>query len=252
MRTRRRRKYTWFPAYGTGINDGSSNFEHVTRYGELEVDRLSGTRTDVVACVPDLAPENFDASSLLTEAITQEYILRRIVGKLHLCYSQNGSAYIAGAPPIPPAVFVAAGFFVARASDVSQADPEGSPVGYVGNSDVATFNLYSPLSRDTQREPWIWRRSWALGNNKDQANTNSTTRGYELFPATNYDGSVADGPHVDAKTVRRVGQDDRLWFAISTIMLSNQAASGNDGVLSWFLDVRYLGALRKAKQRGAF
>jgi len=261
MRRKRRTKYTWLPAYGTGIDVGGTNYETHLRFGTLGVLRTGAPATGIVAVIPDAATENFDASSHLTDAITQEYILRRIVGKLHISYEQNSNEYVLGNPYIPEAVIVTAGFFVARENDVSQVDPEGSPIGYTNGVNVADFNNYSPQARDTQREPWIWRRQWILGNQQDArfrgaggpANLNQTSfGGWETYPPnTAACGSVADGPHLDCKTVRRVNQDDRLWFVITNQCISN-GIPANDGNLSYVLDARYLGALRKARQRGAF
>lgn len=263
MRRRRRTKYTWLPAYGTGTPiAGVGNYEGVQRFGTLGVLANAEPAVGVIAVLPDAPPENFDASTTsLSNAINSEYILRRIVGKLHIAYRQSNQPYSGAGndvPPIPEAALVTAGFFVARCSDVSQTDPEAYPIGFLGGVNIQDFNNYSPMARDTQREPWIWRRSWILGNNRDRflPVDNSLTfydQGWETFPPNNsLQGSVLDGPHIDAKTVRRVGQDERLWFALATQCISSHGPASDNGSLTYVLDVRYLGALRKARQRGAF
>jgi len=255
MRKRRRTKYTWLPSYGTGITvAGVGNFEQSARYGSLAVRRDNVSATGVIACIPDAAPENFDGSSTLPEAITQEYILRRIVGKLHLFYKQDSRGWQGGNPPIPEGVYVTAGFFIAREENVDAAAGETTPIGYTNGINPTDFNNYSSMSRDTQREPWIWRRAWCLGNNKDSMFqvADQQSDGYQLLPPNNYTGSVLDGPHIDCKTVRRVNQDDRLWFSLSTLQLTSSALPNDNGYLEYILDVRYLGALRKARQRGSF
>lgn len=260
MRRRRRTKYTWLPAYGTGTPiDPDGNYEGNMRYGTLGVLRTGKPALGIVALLPDAPPENFDGSTTnLANAITSEYILRRIVGSLFVTYSQSNQPYYLDSVAYQPqGCIVTAGFFVARASDVSQTDPEAYPIGYTDGVNIADFNNYSPQARDTVREPWIWRRTWLLGNNRDyymkDGVLSATTHGYERFPPNNaLYGSVADGPKVDAKTIRRVGSDDRLWFAIATQCLNSTGTAINDGILDYILDVRYLGALRRARQRGAF
>lgn len=260
MRRKRRTKYTWLPAFGTGTPvSGVGNYESCQRWGSLDVLRTAEPAVGVIACLPDAPPENFDGSTTnLSNAITSEYILRRIVGKLVITYSQsNQPYYLDSVAPQPEAAIVTAGFFVARCSDVSQTDPEAYPIGFTNGVNIPDYNNYSPQARDTQREPWIWRRTWLLGNNRDtyliDGVRSGGTAGYERFPSNNeLCGSVLDGPHIDAKTVRRVGQDERLWFAISTQCLSGHGTATADGQIVYMLDVRYLGALRRARQRGAF
>jgi len=259
MRRKRRTKYTWLPNFGTGTPVGGNNYEGNMRFGQLLVKRDAAPYVGIIAVLPDAPPENFDGSSTnLSNAINSEYVLRRIVGKLFVTYRQSNEDWTLGSvAPIPQGAIVTAGFFVARASDVSQADPEAYPVGFVDGNSVADFNNYSPQARDTVREPWIWRRTWLLGNNMDKSLTDPTlvgqNPGYAAFPSCNMKyGSVADGPHIDAKTIRRVGNDERLFFAMATQSINATSTPPDNGAIDYVLDVRYLGALRRPRQRGAF
>ena len=231
MATRRRRaRYTWFPNIG---------FQ-----GENPVDDFNGfpftltvpTATETLGSVSifDLIPdftqeEPTTTDNNLSDFIGNEYILKRIVGKLFASAAESNAA---GATDI----ILGAGFFVARADEIA---PQ-TPIGSSGGTD-AILN-YGPLNNHTIRHPWIWRRVWKLQNPASPIQTGLIT--------TMAGGSVMDGPHIDAKSARRVRQDERLFFAIQA---GNAGAGASQELtLGGYLDYRVLGALRKAKNRSAF
>lgn len=79
--------------------------------------------------------------------------------------------------------------------------------------------------------------------------------GFSLFSNGNmFYGSIQDGPKIDVKSVRRIGQDDRLWFSISTVALGPVQTEEQTfvGGVQGYLDVRILGNTRKAKNDGKF
>jgi hypothetical protein len=165
-----------------------------------------------------------------------EWFCERLVGKLFIGVSNEVTA--------APAVLVGAGFFVARANDGESGGGVNTPIG---SASLGERNSnYSPLHGDAIREPWMWRRTWVLGGPFVPA------EGLSGNPSTNtFYGSVADGPHIDVKSVRRIRGDERLWFAISTASIvagSTQLSASLRG----YLDLRILGALRKPQNRGAF
>lgn len=156
---------------------------------------------------------------------------------------------------------VAAGFFVARANDSGSGGGESTPIGSASLQE--TNDNYSPLYATTVREPWIWRRTWMLGNPSElgfaQAFINNNTGvgqtllGTSSFPPTTaHYGSVSDGAHIDAKTARRVTQDERLWFAVSAVRFPIGTVTVENPNLRGYLDVRLLAGLRKAHNRGVF
>jgi len=250
MRRRRGFKGTWFPINSDTFVEGPGD--------PLQAAPLEGTQgCGTAATGPETSirvltyDQPAELAPLLNDALGQEYALRRIVGKLHIWWQDttNGSTsldlYTAQ---------IAAGFFVARAQ--SSEGNEDLPEGAVNNSvtgfatGATTFEQYSPLSAGAIREPWIWRRTWVLGNPPSSDGNLTQTRG--VLPVTNIDyGSVLDGPHIDAKTRRRVRQDERLFFVMTGRMLD-----GGGGTVSlnfnWTLDVRLFGAMRKARNKGAF
>lgn len=65
-----------------------------------------------------------------------------------------------------------------------------------------------------------------------------------LYPDNNQNmGSVMDGPHVDAKSQRRVGNEERL-FLIADAMVAVAGGGGSFSV-QWFADLRPVGSILK-------
>lgn len=254
---RRGARYTWLPTLGTaGPTEGDNSSGRAFTLG-VNVDGSQDTVISAITFDEPLEGDDLATNTPLGTVLGNEYFLKRIVGKLHAGFrpivSQNDD------PSRPNAALFGAGFFVARANDTSQG--AGSPIGSASISE--RVENYSPLSEDTIREPWIWRRVWTLGNHakvRSQINPNLTFMAVNgdagpLFPPTTAGyGSVADGPHIDAKTARRIKQDERLWFVVSarTWPAGDQITPDNPGIINGYLDFRLLGALRKARQGSAF
>lgn len=250
---RRKTRYTWFPQIGA---QGSTPGDDTTliRVQPTAV-ASTGDPSDPILfpVIPD-APNDTPATNAehLSDFIASEYVLRRIVGN-----------YYVGAPSfintvtqdVVQSYAIAVGFFVARCDD--EAAGFTSPIG--ATTVAERRQNYGPLAVQTTREPWIWRRTWVLSPRLFQATTGApaqaTTTGVAAgnYPANNYTGSVAEGSKVDAKTVRRVRGDERLFMAVQSQILEVDSPSGSGLVLGdHFMDLRFLGALRKATQRGVF
>jgi len=187
----------------------------------------------------------------LADVLGSEYLLRRIVGKVNILH--------VGTDETPIYALVCAGFFVARADPENAFYPLGAGTNVITTPDEN--RSFSPLEQETQREPWLWRRSWILGNSGVPRTFNNVAGTVDAAPwdiippcSMKY-GSVLDGPHLDAKTLRRVGQDDRLYFAISSVRwpVSNTPdPQQENGIIVYHVDYRLFGTLRKAKQTGRF
>lgn len=254
MRRRRRTKYTWFPQLGTLGGDPSTSTTNIELVYDVFANGDPGDVT-IFPIIPDSAQEAPPADTAqLQDFLTLEYILKRIVGKLHL-YVQPRTLLDTASTISSTVLLVGAGFFVAR-----EGDQQTGTAFPIGATTAAERRLnYGPLALETTREPWIWRRTWMLGipyfgtlSGGTSKVTDQLAEGATL-PPHNYSGSVADGPHIDAKVARRVGQDDRLYFAIQgqaiEVVGTGTAASAT---FKGVLDVRMLGATRKPKQRSAF
>lgn len=265
MRRRRRTKLNWLPVYGAP-NAGSTQFSSVQEMA-LDVPH-TGPNQQVVGWTPivvnDVPNQVSEEDFPLNDIIGNEYILKRIVGKVFVDLAYNNDT---GAP-VPlieiSNVIVAAGFFVARFDPT--ANEPFNPVA----ATTQGVALYSPLNSSLMREPWIWRRTWLLGPGAwgvsqgatappsqniippELPNGNILSGGY---PSNNTQfPGVLDGPHIDAKTGRRVRQDEGLFFSAAAHIMpfSVNAADHPSAFVNIHLDVRCLGALRRSKNRSAF
>lgn len=258
MVKRRRSKGTWFPIFGqlVGIEGQQETVAGVD--GQVPVAGAGGLNTALHVLTLDAPRETQTDDFTLADVLGSEYLLRRIVGKIFILN--------AGGATSPPFAKVTAGFFVARADPENSFYPLGAGTNLIPPGSTEAQASFSPLEQQTQREPWLWRRSWILGNpgivqnSADPGSATGTAKlgasTWEQFPpCTAGYGSVLDGPHLDAKTLRRVGQDDRLYFAVSACRWPLTADPGGlppNGNLVYHLDYRIFGSLRKAKQTGRF
>lgn len=266
MRRRRRRSNTWFPNLGFSPTDqgtsGGSGRPFI-----LPVNPDGDFNTLIVPLVPDtpVQGQSLDATEPgnLVRHLGQEYIIERIVGKLFAALEARRNA--GNDPSVPVSALFGAGIFVARVSDVvtSTGAADQQPIGADDQSD--RHQNYGPLALDTIREPWMWRRVWALGNRAfndiaaasqvvlfNGANATDPRQGFPY--STAHYGSVMDGPHIDCKSNRRVRNDERLFLSVeSSIFPGNAATPVNNAIsIAGYIDYRVLGHLVKAKNVSTF
>jgi len=230
MATRRRRaRYTWFPNIGFQGDNPQDDISGFPFTIAVPTAAESLSLVQIFDLIPDFTQEEpTTTDNNLSDFIGNEYILKRIVGK---CFAAVSESNAAGAVDI----IFGAGFFVARADEAAPQTP-------IGSSGTDGMLNYAPLGNHTIRHPWIWRRVWKLQNPASPIQQGVIT--------TMSGGSLQDGPHIDAKSARRVRQDERLFFAIQAGNVG--AAAGAELDIGGYLDYRCLGALRKAKNRSAF
>lgn len=204
-----------------------------------------GINTLIFPVIPDPPPDGTDAAdggSPLNFIIGNEWFCERIAGSIFVGFRTPDTGEVR-----PRSVLVTAGFFVARANDQGSGGGVDTPIGSA-SADERNSN-YSPMHVDAIREPWMFRRSWMLGGAPDIA------QAFSFFPTSNaFYGDVRSGTHIDVKSVRRIGQDDRLFFAVSTVALGPRTGveeTFTQGVQG-YLDVRILGNTRRAKNDGKF
>lgn len=209
--------------------------------------------TSLVYDVPQYDDAEVPTNEGLGDIIGNEYALRRIVGKIHLYRTVHQTDGEFDDPDNGQPLLVVAGIFIARAQDAA-GDPD-IPIGASGEASVdsTTRNNFSPLDLGNGREPWIWRRSWILGNNYS-VSTAALNRGLGFFAASNSfgPGSALDSAHIDAKTRRTVRQEERLFFALSFCEAQANEGSLEGETVRGILELRAFGQLRKARQRGTF
>jgi len=227
---KRRTRYTWFPNIGFQGDDEDNDFAGFPFTVQVPNQANTLGVPVITDLIPDFAAEQpTSTDNNLSDFIGNEYILKRIVGKCFIAPAESDSTAATD-------IIVAAGFFIARADEAA---PQ-VPIGSTGGLDIKLN--YGPLNNQTTRHPWIWRRAWRLQNPASPIQVGYITTGSG--------GSLQDGPHIDAKSVRRVRLDERLFFAVQAGNFG--AAVSNTLDLSGYLDYRCLGALRKAKNRSAF
>lgn len=235
---KKRAKYTWLPM--VGFQD-DNNLEESVFVGQSTLGVLAGTpirsQTDVRPLVLDLPQEAVHPGAIdsLSDLIGSDYICKRIVGSIW-------AAYNTPVANTPASCIVTVGIFVAR---VDSAIPI-LPIGAAVPADLQ--ENYSPLGMNNAREPWMFHRSWMLG----QPNSTSVTLNpFRNAPITNADyGELRSGPHVDCKSARRIRGDERLFIACQATNIIGDGAATGDVIVQWSL--RALGQLRKAHNRSTF
>jgi len=257
VRRKRKTRYTWLPTLDGTLfgspQDEARSWQHFVLDVPVDGTFVLGL-IPVVADLPQGTLSTVETEGM-GEIIGNEYILKRIVGSVfcHLNLSNtSGSTAITITDLRKFYVAVTAGWFVARADQASLDTP-------IGSAETNAEQMYSPQVADLTRQPWIWRRTWILGLGNPSFGegnlaTSENIAGSESYPRNNIAyGSVRDGPHVDAKTGRRIRREERLFFAASACQVDNTALNSSlaPGVVMT-VDTRYLGALRRAKSRSNF
>jgi len=261
--TKRRRKpsVTWLPNTGAPPtwDTGSLIFPNIIRgFVQASQDPAqadaqdAGFSTVIHRLTADYSAENTgtpidQTNNSLADYTQAGWRLRRIVGKI-FCHKEWSSA----AEPI--CTLVSAGFMVLRT------DGNGSPLRIPATHGA---NNYSPLLWLNERDPWIWQRSWLLGDGRMFFSGNFPTggsqqsNGWASYPPTNaHYSSASDGPHIDCKTARVIGPEESLFFVLSAFtspnLGNNPQFTNADGVLRpvpFILQYRLLGSPRRMTNR---
>lgn len=163
----------------------------------------------------------------LADVAESGYRLRRIVGKLFFAAAQDTLSQLGDATTW----IVTAGFIVRRVG------ANGQSVASIASGGSGL--LLSTVSLDNLADPWIWRRSFVVSN------IVGPTLDHATFPFVNnlQMGSALDGPHVDQKTARIVGPEERLFLSVS-VSGTNGNSQTSPGAILMLGDLRVLGSLR--------
>lgn len=233
---RRKAKVVWLPTTNAFSADQGGALANTTTW-QLTTQSLFGTITgdheafEIPVTLDGSQSDPLNPTSSLADIENSGYRLRRIVGKVYILIAQTTN-------DATTAVYgVTAGFMVRRTGQggiASLASLAPAVAGEVG----AELN---PGLIDNSMDPWIWRRSWLLADN----GTNSTNPfDVTQLPANNYGAQYPgplEGPHVDQKTARIVGPEERLFLdvGVTTILPSNNITS-----LVLITDLRVLASMR--------
>lgn len=240
MRRRTKPRVVWLPpTNANSLGDGSQGYQGFV------LSPTGSTGNTAVADIPMVIDSQLSVNDPETHSLadieSSGYRLRRIVGKI---WVQVGVSSFGTDAPF--SAIVTAGFMVRRAL-TSTGQSLAALAEPTGLTDV------SPAEIDNWGDPWIWRRSWIVYNPLVASNlTNNPTTGEDIplnpnVPTSNMEyGSVADGPHVDQKTARLVGPEERLFLDVSASILNqpNNPASTSPISIGVFTDIRVLGSLR--------
>jgi len=259
-RKRRTSQGTWLPTLGDVIVEEPATARSGRSLSLGLNAGAGGFSTGVVSITTDRPRQDPTEADSLADVIGSEWFLKRIVGSCFCCIrltrTPNTFPDPSSAESAP--ALVSCGFFVARADP---ANPD-EPVGFSETDGLE--NAYNPLNERNIREPWIWRRSWILGLNTttDRDGVGDVTPGaiqdtatamLQSYPASNVlYGSVADGPKIDAKTKRRITNDDRLFFAASLCRAQFEIDDTRPAAALIYLDYRIFGQSRRPRNRGVF
>lgn len=168
------------------------------------------------------------ATTSLSDVVNNGYRLRRIVGKIWAaCLQQDEDS--------PTSVIATAAFMVLRVNPIT-----ATPLS--GNTDD-----YYAGSIEQSMDPWIWRRSWVLGNGQAAGALNDPFSQQSNFGVRNNQlGGNSDGPHVDQKTARIIGPEERLFLCLGTTVLGppTDPQSALTASVTWVWDLRVLGSMR--------
>jgi len=238
MRRRTRPRVVWLPQTNrNSIGDLTTVFNLVLQNISGATGSSTTTEIPIVLDNQQIATGTTDSS--LADIESSGYRLRRIVGKV---WCQLNQTNLDDADNTVQSVICTAGFMVRKAT----AATGDSYAAAVGPAEV------DPALIGNTGDPWIWRRSWVLGNNAAAGVTERNPPNViskQHFPTVNwgkdYPGGIAEGPHIDQKTARKVGPEERLFLAFTTTVLGEAVSPpGDANIVAWFTDLRVLGSLQ--------
>lgn len=230
MRRRNKPRVVWLPV-ANGSSVGGNNTSVIQFITAVIAPSIAGA-TDTVIELPivqdGLQSDPLDATASLADIENSGYRLRRIVGKVWVLIGQTGQ-------PATAQFIVTAGFMVRRVSGIGDSATPGTSLAASGTTLAQGVH---PANISNSMDPWIWRRSWQLANNGSGGtqfgNTPGSNFGHE------YPGPL-EGPHVDQKTARIVGPEERLFLDVGvTDLLGNDVQTS----LIVITDLRVLASMR--------
>lgn len=226
---RKRPRVVWIPATNANTLDTTN-----LRAGyQSFVLNLTGTvqGSEVTGVIPLVldgqSDDPLNPSTSLSDLESSSYRLRRIVGKIFIAARQAATGG-------PPEAIVTAGMIVLRSDALT-----GLPL----DANLQNYSLAEIANWD---DPWIWRRSWVLRNILSSAAANTIFGSASTAMSTNFVqlGGNSDGPHVDQKTARIVGTEERLFLCVTAMAIDGGANAQDALDLEVLTDLRVLGSLR--------
>jgi len=266
---RRRSRPLWFPPLGSTFTIGDTTLTTGLVTFQVAVDQNGGLIEAEIPLTFDFGQEAIlaDATSgaqipSLADLQGSSWRLRRVVGGFFAAFHVPDTGVLDAAQTCYPSAMCAAGLMVRKV------DEFGQPRTNV-----------NVLDRDDYDDPWLWRRSWVLGQDTrwqkkqevraDNSIVNVNTdfwagpasaapagldvfAAYSRFPNTTAHYATAAGGHViDQKTNRLIGPEDRLIMHIATkgLPIGGDDNFVTDAKVIGVFDLRYLGFLARSTNR---
>lgn len=234
MRRRNKPRVVWLPqTNANSVGDGTSSYQTFF----VAASGVAGdTAVGEIPLVLDAQQSPLDTNDpSLSDIESSGYRLRRIVGKI---YAQCAQSVKTADTDAVLSGLVTVGIMVRRASQST-----GQSVGFIAGQ----VNI-DPTIIDNTSDPWVWRRTWWLGNNGALLGLQSDDTALNPVPINNFGGygsGIYDGPHIDQKTARIVGPEERLYLtAAVTILVPGSSSAAEPLVVGFVTDLRVLGSLR--------
>lgn len=216
MRRTRKPRVVWLPC--TNSQSAATDLTSSWSIASVPIAAADGGSGDPASLIEvpivqdGIQSDPLGANSSLADIENSGYRLRRIVGKLYVFIAQTQDAFA------EDLWGVTAGFMVRKV------DPATGGSLATAASATTNFDLIDPSNIRNNGDPWIWQRSWMLSNYftglpltpaRDDTLAFMFHSGAGANYGRHYPGGNAEGPHVDQKTARIVGPEERLFLNVA-------------------------------------
>lgn len=227
---RKTSKVVWLPQ--DNINSiggvGSTNVYQLFALNPVGV--AGSIASGEIPLVIDNPPLATTAGATLADINSSGYRLRRIVGKIWIDQQQL-------AEDLPSDIIVTAGIIVRRVDPAT-----GASLAFLSGS----AEILSPSEIENTSDPWVWRRTWRVNNLLATVNDPLGNQDAESLLTNNYGHgpSAVDGPHVDQKTARIIGPEERLFLTASAMIFNFGGMVAISATTFVMCNLRILGSMR--------
>lgn len=244
---RRKPRVVWLPP--TNIFSTDTGFTTWSRASVTFSAAVAGNRGNIeVPLVQDgIGSDVLDPTSTIADIENSGYRLRRICGMLYVFMSQPTPDAGSGAVRGPTGLFgISCGLMVRRTDSATG--------GSLAAAADPTFDSISPDAVRNSMDPWIWKRDFLLNDGFAvdpiiPGNVSPTDLMLQTFATdgpwpTNARAPLHEGPYIDQKTARIIGQEERLFLDVSANTINIGGDSNGNAVLSIIYTLRVLGSMR--------
>lgn len=191
-------RVVWLPA-NDGFTPAANPTVGISSFA-LDISMAAPTVTAEIPLVIDSDDDPLSPTTSLSDMESSGYRLRRIVGKIWVAGDTSDDESNI------EAIAITAGIIVRRINPATGAS--------LADGFSAT-GLTNPAEIQNWSDPWIWRRTWVLAGMQESLFEGVLPRSNAGAQA----GSALDGPHIDQKTARLVGPEERLFLNCSANVL---------------------------------